>query len=428
MIIMFVFIKITKKRWEKIPPETFIVASPEKITSNQYVTFEYLGADLGTETSNLLYSTKLTPQKPSIVTSINPAWLDWSDFTPNTKVSYGELEYGTYKFQVRAMDKDVNVDATLASFDFQMTSFPFLTLWQENQMKTKLKVIFSTANIEFQNSNTGSWEFIKPDMALDIADRIRMPPASILKLQWGNEKILITQCQENIISHLIQQTLTNTTPHLQRSYKPEGPDNKKKNVGSHKSTSKSTISKSFTQQLNIEVLNQIAVPDEEMVRYVSELLKKNSYPVNQYPYKNLGIAMFLFDCLRDLMNQKSLPLVDTQPSKVITENKSKNDLDYAVLYLTWLQACEMKAELKKQDNQLFIVFNTEMKAAGKLTANTDLYKIKEQKVWIPVLITLSDPRFVRCWYHGAFAWKSIITNEEGKDGNFETNQKKESEI
>ena len=100
------------RRSEKVPPDTFITVHPGEEERVRDVAFEYLGGDLGTGLSHVLYQHKLVPE------GTPPEEIKWSKYTRLTQESFAGLTQGTYTFYVRAVDRDANVDPTPASWTF----------------------------------------------------------------------------------------------------------------------------------------------------------------------------------------------------------------------------------------------------------------------------------------------------------------------
>ncbi|HEC76866.1 MAG TPA: hypothetical protein ENI33_06385 [Thermoplasmatales archaeon] len=91
------------------PPETYILNGPYGTIYYNDVTFEWVGTDDYTPTSNLLYSYKLEGYDVS-----------WSSWTNQTTKTYFDLPSGSYNFMVKTKDEAGNVDPTPANRSFKV--------------------------------------------------------------------------------------------------------------------------------------------------------------------------------------------------------------------------------------------------------------------------------------------------------------------
>ena len=102
-------------RPEQMPPETVIDFAPEDVPQpgNTLIAWHGLDAWKATSQSELVYSYRLEGQ-------------DWSPFVPDLKQPFFTLLSGQHTFEVRARDRDFNVDPTPARVSFTVLP-PF---WQ----------------------------------------------------------------------------------------------------------------------------------------------------------------------------------------------------------------------------------------------------------------------------------------------------------
>jgi hypothetical protein len=92
-------------------PETYITNKDDFISalSKDSVTFWFTGYDNRTLVSELLYSWRLLP-----------AQKEWSEFANQTIATFKNLPNGDYTFQVRAQDREGNIDPTPATVPFRI--------------------------------------------------------------------------------------------------------------------------------------------------------------------------------------------------------------------------------------------------------------------------------------------------------------------
>ena len=98
-------------------PDTKIENHPRTMASGERGTFSFAGVDTWSQTiaEDLAYSWRVIPQ-PDLTGDA----VEWSPFEQKTTAVTRELQPGTYIFQVRASDKDRNIDPTLAACEFKV--------------------------------------------------------------------------------------------------------------------------------------------------------------------------------------------------------------------------------------------------------------------------------------------------------------------
>ena len=136
--------QISIRKVESIPPNTFITLHPREKGSVPDVVLEYIGSDLGTDISNLLYQYKLVPDNAT------SEQVKWSKYTSLTKKTYKNLSDDTYTFYVRAVDKDENADLSPAEYTFRIDTAPPV---QIIQVKFKQDGIFLANHVWYENTN-----------------------------------------------------------------------------------------------------------------------------------------------------------------------------------------------------------------------------------------------------------------------------------
>jgi len=260
-------------------------------------------------------------------------------------------------------------------------------------------VLFASGYIEFKRANGDSWEFVKTGMPLDAADLIRMPPTAILRIEWGEERIKIKGCQEDTVSHLIEKFRTTSNKPEALSQSVPLDTNDEASAPGEKWT-KGSESNASMNKPSAQTLNGIATPDARMIEYVATLIKEKPFPSDGYPYRNLGIASFLFNKLAEQKIKGRPPSFEVQEPWTTLESRKGNDMDYVVLYCAWLKAAGINAFFQEKGDKRFLLFNTNIKEPDKLTANRYLYRKKENTILLPLQITRSETSFVRSWYHG----------------------------
>ena len=97
-----------------VAPDTRLAAAPAAITTNRNATFRFAGSDNMTPGLNLefqcatAFDPDVSPENPDF----DPVWSAWAPCV--TPTSFANLPYGGHWFQVRAIDRAGNTDATPA--------------------------------------------------------------------------------------------------------------------------------------------------------------------------------------------------------------------------------------------------------------------------------------------------------------------------
>jgi len=271
-------------------------------------------------------------------------------------------------------------------------------VWGQSTQALYAKVLFASGYIEFKSANSDSWEFVTTGMPLNTADLIRMPPATLLRIQWGEERIKFKGCQEDTVSHLIEKfrTTANKPEPLSQSIVHDTNDEASAPREKRMRDSKSNVTKPSAQ-----TLNKIATPGAHIREYVAKLIEQKSFHSDEYPYRNLGIASFLYNNLAEhQIKERPLSQEVQNPWTTLSSGKG-NDMDYAALYCALLKAAGINnASFQEKEDKRFLLLDTGIREPGRLTANHHLYRKKQNTIWLPLQITRSETSFVRSWYHG----------------------------
>ena len=120
-------------------PETLLLAPPVQIAPYQNALFEFAGQDVW----------KQTPDR-----SLQYAWRlnrgAWSSFSRNNRVLLENLDAGTHKLEVRAMDLAFNVDATPVVQEFEVLAPVWQRPWFVGLSGFSLLVVVLTTGYAFQ--------------------------------------------------------------------------------------------------------------------------------------------------------------------------------------------------------------------------------------------------------------------------------------
>ncbi len=110
-------------RPNKEEPNTQIEAYPSSIAPDGIGVLKFTGMDMWNETpqSDLVYSYRFMP-----MVGANVRETSWSPFSKQTTIITPDLMPGHYRFEVRAMDRDRNVDSSPASVTFHVLA----SFWQ----------------------------------------------------------------------------------------------------------------------------------------------------------------------------------------------------------------------------------------------------------------------------------------------------------
>ncbi|MBK1875354.1 hybrid sensor histidine kinase/response regulator transcription factor [Pelagicoccus mobilis] len=103
-------------RQDQLPPHTLLDPSETQLNEPADALFSWHGLDQWNDTPShkLEYSYRISDQ-------------EWSPFQQDTQVSILDLPSGSYTFEVKARDRDLNVDPTPASLSFQIIA----PLWKQ---------------------------------------------------------------------------------------------------------------------------------------------------------------------------------------------------------------------------------------------------------------------------------------------------------
>ena len=128
--------KIVRYQPTKNPPETTIIAAPKEIAPHERSLFSFTGYDQMNHTppDELLYSWRLKRNN-------SPDDAAWSDFDHHSTITTESLSPGNYLFQVRAQDRDRNIDPTPAELEIKV----LLPIWQHPAVVIPLLVLFLVA-------------------------------------------------------------------------------------------------------------------------------------------------------------------------------------------------------------------------------------------------------------------------------------------
>ena len=119
-------------------PDTQIKTAPEKIAPYGRASFEFTGMDAWNDTQReeLAYSYRI------VNTELERSQeFPWSPFHEKTLIHTSPLRPGLYRFEVRVVDKDHNIDPTPATAEFQVL-FPF---WQTSAFLIPIVILFLVA-------------------------------------------------------------------------------------------------------------------------------------------------------------------------------------------------------------------------------------------------------------------------------------------
>ncbi len=107
------------------PPVAKIENAPNHLLPNGMGVFSFSARDLWnlTQRDELVYSYRIVPYSDS------GQPVSWSPFTENQTALVGPLDPGRYRFEVRAADKDRNINIEPATVDFEVMPHFWLTPW-----------------------------------------------------------------------------------------------------------------------------------------------------------------------------------------------------------------------------------------------------------------------------------------------------------
>jgi ligand-binding sensor domain-containing protein len=268
--------------------------------------------------------------------------------------------------------------------------------------------------VEFMDNNTGIWKLCRQNDEIDISSSIRIPPACMIKLKYGGEIIIISQCKEDRLDELIKKAKRENSERSPSSVL-DAKINSENIMSRQQIISKEqTFQQDLATDWDIGKLNKTAISNPEIKKYVLDLLDRNSYFINGYSCRNFAKAKILYEFIANLRLRKRPNNADIQTPKTILDTKSANNIDFAVLYLALLHACDIEAEIQRHSDQIIVIFNADVKSTDMITANPRLYMVKAQKIYIPIRVNIDDLLFVRCWYQGAH-----LLNDKGKESGHE---------
>ncbi len=174
--------------FEKNIPETTIFSSFDKVASPGNVVIRWDGNDRWQphNDNELLYSYQLDDG-------------NWSEYTPETNNVFLNLSPGMHTIQIRAMNKDLNVDPTPAKIHFHVLPPIWKQNWFVGMMMTLLLVITFLIFRNLKNNVMLETQNKELMQAKKLVDNKNMELANINKLL-ENQLIAIREAQVNIAS------------------------------------------------------------------------------------------------------------------------------------------------------------------------------------------------------------------------------------
>ncbi|MFH1743777.1 MAG: PAS domain S-box protein, partial [bacterium] len=114
-------------------PNTLIQKAPQTIAPGEHGVFAFSGSDTWNLTSHedLVFSWRILSR------STGSVLVPWSNFSQDTVVVTPRLDPGLYTFQVRAADKDRNVDRTAAEVNFRV----LLPVWKTSEFVVTVSIL-----------------------------------------------------------------------------------------------------------------------------------------------------------------------------------------------------------------------------------------------------------------------------------------------
>jgi len=146
---------VSRFKPDRIPPFTFFIEAPNKITGTSTPLFIFTGKDYRTKQDELYFSFTV------VDTSIIPEENRWSFFSKATATQTQPLQNGTYTFYVKARDQWGNVDPTPATKTFTVDITPPTLVINSPKQEQHIKGKYPIIGSAFDNSPIRDFNFYK---------------------------------------------------------------------------------------------------------------------------------------------------------------------------------------------------------------------------------------------------------------------------
>ncbi len=394
---------------DRTPPQTYVKNAPTGPVGSPQCLFEFQGADLLTESFDLRFSWRLDGG-------------EWSPFSREPLVTVSDLANGVHTFEVRAVDRGLNVDPTPSVTSFEVNTALFDVEAEAVDIRDIFAALYRHYASDFAPGESPVGDIVlrnKYDRPLKLKVSLLIPrfmdfsTDRIVNLPPGEKVSLPLRLELNdgilgLRENSVEQMLITLQYYIQGELK----ENK------------------FSRGLTIYGRNAMLWDDPRRIAlYVTHLdpdvekLAKTLAVAGRRLERDLALdnnfirAAVLFDGL-GLMSVRYLPdpahpYAGLAPSRRTLDfvrypretlaGKAGDCDDIAVLYASLLQAIGVDTALVDVQDHIFLMFDTGLKKGDYRLITPDRSRVHLDdagRVWVPVETTLVGQPFLAAWEKG----------------------------
>jgi ligand-binding sensor domain-containing protein len=397
-------------RPDRTPPETLLKNQPWGPVSSPQLLLEYGGADLSTEPFDLRFSWRLDGGP-------------WSPYTREPLVTLSDLANGAHLFEVRALDRHLNVDPTPAAVSFEVNTALFDVEVRDLTLQTLYAALYrcyaSDACLEV--SPVGQIRLLnrydrplRVKVGVTIPRLMDFPSDRVVTIAPGEEVTvpLRLELNESVLEqreNSVEQLLVSLQYYLQGEMK----ENKftrgvslvgrnamtwadPRRIGLYVAHLDPDVERLARRVINAGKGNEAEyVLDDNFIRAV-ELFAAiggagvHYLPDPDHPYTGLGRSDGALDFIRF-------------PRETLAVRSGDCD-DIAVLYAALLQSVGVDTALVDVGDHVFLLVDTGLKGDRfrRIAADPRLvHQDQSGRIWVPVETTLVGRPFTEAWSRGA---------------------------
>lgn len=400
---------LSRRTPDTTPPNTDIVDGPEGIHAEPQVLFRFVGGDPETGQRALTFSHAFTAQGKQ------PVVEEWSPYMSETFFQEAFLD-GKYTFHVRARDKEGNVDPTPSRQDFQIRTESLVQIAQVD-----IDPIFPAIYRWYADHRLGS---------VKLANKGKAPLKAILRLHipeymdvpTEQEVVLVPESVTEVDLHaLFADRIAEvskgkqTTIYVELLYQKEGQSKKVKQSSMGRVESNNALTWKDPRMAAAFITSV----DEQVSEFARGTLQQQRGILSKGTDRYLSRAMVLFDALGvtglRYVKDANTPYGEVAASGMAVDNiqypaqflgsKSGDCDDCTVLYCALLENIGISTALVDAPGHIFMMFDAgvSVDALERLCLQENQYVIYQDRVWIPVEVTLLGESFSEAWRLGAEA-------------------------
>ncbi len=401
---------VARYRGDRVPPQTVIRNPPPgPVGITQYL-FEFTGADLLTDAFDLSFSWRLDGG-------------EWSAFRREPLVTVSDLANGTHSFEVRAMDRHLNVDPTPALAIFEVNTALFDVEVREIRLQPLFASLLSYYAEDFPAgaSPVGSLVLrnrfdrpLKVKLGVMVPGWMDFSTDRVVSLKPGEEAEVPLRLELNDAllaqkDDVVAQMLFTLQYHVMGE--------QKENKFTQGLTIRGRNAMTWSDPRRIGVFINHLDPDvERLAHWVVSTAKaaEEEYVLDN----NLMRAMALFNALGALgiryVADPQRPYVGISgpgeavdhlrfPRETLSLGSGDCD-DLAILYAALLQSVGLDTALVDVGDHVLVLVDLGLRQRRLrlVTADPDrVYLDDDERFWIPVETTLAGKPFAAAWLEGS---------------------------